>query len=245
MIFEKKLSMNLIRRAWGYSHRRLVETNYTLKRPDDLNELIENHFSTWSETNHQCRHGITKALESLNGIKSPVIVETGTSASGTDSSRLFASYAKLFGGIFFSVDISPAPSERLRHFKNKKSQFFVQDSVDFLVNFREITSKDAINLVYLDSWDVDWGNPEPSAIHGLKEFYAANRLLGLNSYILIDDTPIDITWIPESQRKVAEEFKNKFGVFPGKGSFVLIDEEFLNHYEIIFHGYNLLARRIK
>jgi hypothetical protein len=154
MIFEKKSSKNLTSRAWRYAKRRLIETAYNLKRPDSLTELIDAHFSTWSETNHQCRHGITKALESLTGIKSPVIVETGTSAYGTDSSRLFATYVKLFGGVFYSVDISSAPAKRLRHFKNKKSHFFVQDSVDFLVNFREITNKDVINLVYLDSWEV-------------------------------------------------------------------------------------------
>jgi hypothetical protein len=233
---------NKVRR---YIKRRIVEIFYNLKRPSNLKQLIDNHFSTWSESNHQCRTGITKALEGLTEIDHPIIVETGTSAYGTDSSRLFISYVQLFKGIFYSVDISPAPSKWLRHFKNRNSHFFVQDSVHFLSNFKELANIAQINLVYLDSWDVDWGNPEPSAIHGLKEFKAVDKLLNVNAYLLIDDTPNELFWIPEPHHITAEEYRNNFGVLPGKGSFVLKDEKFLSHYEIVYHGYNLLARRIK
>jgi hypothetical protein len=232
-------------RAKRYAKRRTIEILYNLRRPSSLSQLIDNHFSTWSETDHQCRTGITKALEGLTEIDNPVIVETGTSAYGTDSSRIFTSDVKLFKGIFYSVDISPAPSKRLRHFKNKNSFFFVLDSVHFLNNFSELTNQKFINLVYLDSWDVEWANPEPSARHGLKEFQAVDKLLNLNSYLLIDDTPGNLFWIPELHHEVALEFKKNYGVFPGKGSFVLRDEKFLSHYEVVFHGYNLLARRIR
>jgi len=232
-------------RVIRYATQRIVEILYNLRRPRNLNQLIDNHFSNWSETDHQCRPGISKALEGLAGIDNPVIVETGTSAYGTDSSRLFISFIKLFQGKFYSVDISPAPSRRLRHFKNRNTRFFIQDSVHFLNNFNELTNQMHIDLLYLDSWDVEWDNPVPSATHGLKEFRAVDKLLNLGAYLLIDDTPNDLFWIPHSHHTTAALFKNNFGALPGKGSFVLSDEKFLSQYEVIYHGYNLLARRIK
>ncbi len=213
---------------------------WRLMRFDSVGNLIESHFKRWSDPNHQNREGLQIALQSISATK-PTIVETGTSAYGTDSSRLFDSYVRSFGGKFFSVDINNYPSRRLRFSKSKSSKFFVMDSVAFLKQIRELTGESKIHLFYLDSLDVDWSDPIPSARHGQNEMEAIKSFLIPGTILVIDDTPNSINWIPLADQRVAEKFKNEFGVLPGKGAFhkvVLRNHE----YDILHHDYNLVLK---
>jgi hypothetical protein len=213
---------------------------WRLKRFDSVENLVESHFKRWSEPNHRNREGLHLALQNISASK-PTIVETGTSAYGTDSSRLFDSYVRSFGGKFFSVDINRYPSRRLRISKSRSSEFFVMDSVAFLKQFRELTGESNVHLFYLDSWDVDWSNPIPSAKHGQKEMEAIKSFLAPGTILVIDDTPESINWIPSVNQRSAEEFKSEFGVLPGKGAFhkfALSDKR----YDILHHSYNLVLK---
>jgi len=65
--------------------------------------------------------------------------------------------------------------------------------------------------------------------------------LTTGTVLVIDDTPNSIEWIPIANREAAEEFKNNFGVLPGKGAFyagVLADFK----YEVLYHDYNLVLK---
>ena len=109
---------------------------WKFKRFESVSDLVNSHFAKWSDPNHQNRLGfyITRSNTcTLN----PIIVETGTSAYGTDSSRIFDSFAKMFKGYFYSVDINEYPSKRLRIAKSKRSKFYIMDSVDFLRKFED------------------------------------------------------------------------------------------------------------
>lgn len=204
----------------------------------DVDDLICKHFKKWSSFDHQNIGGLTIALKSINS-KNPIIVETGTSAWGTDSSRMFDSYVRTFGGRFYSVDISHKPARRLKLAKSKRTNFYVMDSVKFLEQFEIISKIKKIDLIYLDSWDVDWSNPFPSAQHGYKEILAARKHISAGTILIIDDTPKDISWIPLEFHVNSNEFFSTYGSIPGKGSFYQKALAGLS-YKVLYHEYNLV-----
>lgn len=159
------------------------------KKFESIDALIDSHFNVYSEPDHINRTGLTVALRQL-GQKPALIVETGTSAWGTDSSRLFAAYVNSFGGEFHSVDIRPEARENMP-FLGENVHFHVGDSIDFLLSFRVPKTFQKIDLLYLDSMDLNVLEPNESMEHGLKEFRASLRLLKRNSILVIDDTPIE------------------------------------------------------
>ncbi|NQV77770.1 MAG: hypothetical protein HQ490_05375 [Lutibacter sp.] len=100
-----------------------------------------------------------------------------------------------------------------------------------------------IDLLYLDSWDVDWINPMQSAIHGLNEFSSILNSLRTGSIVLIDDTPVSASIMERVHPKYIQnflEFKEKYGFFPGKGALVKMLIELSGKHEIIAHEYQLL-----
>lgn len=204
-------------------------------------QLVDIHFRAWSQTDHQNREGLRLALEALDN-KQAIIIETGTSAHGTDSSRLFDSYVTRFGGTFFSVDINPRPRIMLTFQHSRKSKFIVSDSLKFLDEFRKNSTVEKVDLVYLDSWDVDWSNPIDSAIHGYREYQKIKGLLKPGSILVIDDTPRTLHWIPIEFHKVAQEYKNSNGMYPGKGALIFKELEDNLIAKKIWHEYNLVYK---
>lgn len=206
-------------------------------RVKSSNSLVTKHFKAWSQVDHQNREGLRLALELLeNG--PAIIVETGTSAYGTDSSRLFDGYVSRFGGRFFSVDISKYPSRRLRLQHSSRTEFFVSDSLTFLRSIQEVFKLERIDFVYLDSWDVDWDNPTQCAIHGLAEFKLVQPYLKKGSVLVIDDTPNSLKWIPSEFRDVATKYEQTYGVLPGKGALVVKELKTNMNVRKIWHDYN-------
>lgn len=214
---------------------------FRFSRIDNSDQLVEKHFQTWSDTNHQCLEGLRLALELLDN-KPSLIIETGTSAYGTDSSRLFDSYITRFGGKFYSVDINPHASQRLAFQHSRHSHFVVSDSLTFLENFQLESTEFKIDLAYLDSWDVDWSNPTESAIHGFNEYLRIKDNLKPGSVIIIDDTPRTLKWIPEECVEIAQEYLSANGVLPGKGALILKEIQGSSLVKIIWHEYNLVLQ---
>ncbi|MGQ0708560.1 MAG: hypothetical protein ACT4NV_02305 [Rhodoferax sp.] len=206
----------------------------------DIETLIDQHFSSYSSPDHVCRQSLAMALNLLKQ-RPAVILETGSSAWGTNSSMLFDSYVNSFGGSFCSVDIRPEPSVDLGAVCTNNSKFYCDDSVRFLENYSRSGSK--VDFVYLDSWDVDWEDPVPSAVHGLKEFLAIYPALNNNAILLIDDTPVDgeiMGRVHPGQMEGFNQSRKNFRFTPGKGTLV---KNFLQANGIgrqIFHDYQLL-----
>jgi predicted O-methyltransferase YrrM len=128
----------------------------------------------------------------LEARQAKVLVETGTARNGSQncagdgcSTVLFADWAKDHHATLYSVDICPqaikTSKKAVRHI-NRNVQFFTQDSVGFLQNFGR-----QIDFLYLDSYDFDFANPDPSQIHHLHEIEAALPYLHKDSVIMIDD----------------------------------------------------------
>lgn len=173
--------------------------------------------------------------------ESAIILETGPSAWGTNSSLLFDSYVNSFGGSFESVDIRLQPSIVLRVQCSSNSSFYCNDSVSFLNQWSK--NNHQVDLVYLDSWDVDWDNPIPSAMHGLSEYLAIAPSLLPGSLLLVDDTPFDDQVTKSVQPNHIEPFMRFYGMFgfyPGKGAFVKQHLESIGRGKQIEHSYQLL-----
>ena len=98
----------------------------------------------------------------------------------------FDEFAHHHGGIVFSVDLTPESVDTARRACSPRTSVVLSDSVTFLHQLSTI-SKERIDLLYLDSFDVVPGNYLPSAIHHIKELTAAWPLLAPGSIVCVDD----------------------------------------------------------
>ena len=170
------------------------------------------------------------------------IIETGTSAWGADSTRMWDLYVRYAGGSVKSVDIRPDPGIELQGKLSKKTELFVGDSVEFLRGLDE--KHESADLIYLDSFDVDWSNPEPAEIHGEEEFKIAMRLVRVGGIILIDDTPT----LSAAERIGIKLVSAKETVLPmsrGKGARAVRFLETNSEFAIFFHDYAVAIKRLK
>lgn len=166
--------------------------------PDDGDffEKFENVFSKRLETREESFRIMFKKLVKTEK-ESPFLVETGCLrtpgnwAGDGQSSFMFDEFTRHRGGTFFSVDASVASVEAARKACSSRANIVLNDSVAFLHSLSALAPRRQIDLLYLDSFDVDWSNPLPSAIHHIKELTACWRLLGPGSLICIDDYDID------------------------------------------------------
>ena len=231
-------SSNLTQALWSRlgGSRNTDRQDNEFVRFESIDDLIDAHFSAFSDQDHINRAGLTLALRQL-GQRPALIVETGSSAWGVDSSRLFASYVSSFGGEFHSVDIRPEASQAIP-FLGKNIHFHVGDSVQFLQNFSLPKSFEKIDLLYLDSMDLNPLEPESSMEHGLDEYRASARLLKTNSIVVIDDTPIE----PFLLGRAAVEYTKQHGLVPGKGALVRKEFGDSRMAETLYHHYNLVLK---
>jgi hypothetical protein len=126
------------------------------------------------------------------------IVETGCTRAADNwggdgcSTVLFDKYAQYHPGSHVdSVNISAEAISLCSGLVSACTTTHVDDSVHFLAAGAGRTpGRDAtIDLLYLDSFDVDFENPVPAAAHCLKEFAAAAPLLREDRLVVADDSP--------------------------------------------------------
>lgn len=132
------------------------------------------------------------ALQLMDERQARVIVETGTARFGKCNclgdgcaTFVFAEWASQHGAMVYSVDISQAALLRAERDLEELNEFVVlvhSDSVEFLKQFNQ-----TIDFLYLDSYDFEIENPDPSQAHHLKEIIAAYPRLSENSVVMIDD----------------------------------------------------------
>jgi hypothetical protein len=219
------------------SLRKIKAHAYQMIPVSSESSLVTNHFRFWSSLRHPNRRAFEIVISELAG-KAAIIVETGTSAWGTDSTRLWARYVQKFGGEVWTVDLRKEASHRLVGQLTGQVNFVIGDSVDFL----QQNEFPKANLYYLDSWDVDWENSLPAAEHGLKEFHAIEKNLRPGDIVMIDDTPRDFEFIPDEFSIFAEKFKEIHSVMPGKGAFILKEIIGDLKYDIIYHEYSIVLK---
>jgi hypothetical protein len=145
------------------------------------------------------------------------IVETGTLRHPGDwkagqSSMLFEEFVKFHGGKVESVDINQKACAAAESVLDSNfTKVNLGDSVEFL------TKGDwhNVDLFYLDSYDVKWEAPMPSATHHLNEFLAVEKYMKPGIILALDDNSF---FRDENKRTgkgmlVYEYLKNK-GIVP-------------------------------
>jgi hypothetical protein len=202
-------------------------------------ELVEQHFARWSSLDDRCYASMREAIHLLGQAPS-LILETGMSAWGNNSSLLFDDYVRCFGGEFSTVDIRLPPLMQMRRAVGHRTQLTCDDSVRFLQRWVRSNPGRRADLVYLDSYDLNPRSPYAAALHGLREYLAIRPALGKGSLLLVDDTPVDLDACPPEWRHDAEVFLEREGVMPGKGMLIVPYLDSTHVATKMRHGYQVL-----
>ncbi len=127
-----------------------------------------------------------------------IIVETGClrvkdNFLDGQSTLLFDKYVLSRGAQskVYTVDINPDSTKVCKQVVSENVEITTGDSVRYLNSITNnfLKNKTKVSMFYLDSFDVDWRYPYPSAAHHLKELVAINRLLNEDTLVVVDDSP--------------------------------------------------------
>jgi len=221
--------------------KRVIKYRYELsKRIQNPEILVKQHFKSWSNPNHVNYRLFEILTHELAG-RPAFIIETGTSAWGTDSTRFWNTYTTKFGGKVISIDIREKAGIQLKYQMNKNTQLITSDSVRYLKDHPSSN----VDLYYFDSADVDWLAPDFSINHGLQELLAVEEYLSPGTIVVFDDTPINEEHVEDHLRDTVLNFYELHGYFPGKGSKAItyLQEKF--EIQVLHHEYAFAARIIK
>lgn len=109
--------------------------------------------------------------------------------SAGQSTLLFDQFLQVHSGTLWSVDISAHNCAHARTRCSSHVLIHCRDSIEFLKGHVQTNGAD-IDLLYLDSFDVDWSHLEPSARHHLAELEAAWPRLRKGALLWLTTTKI-------------------------------------------------------
>ena len=91
----------------------------------------------------------------------------------------------------YTVDINPNSTKVCKQVVSENVEITTGDSVRYLNNLTNnfLKNKTKVSMFYLDSFDIDWRYPYPSAAHHLKELVAINKVLNEDTLLVVDDSP--------------------------------------------------------
>lgn len=144
---------------------------------------------------------IFERLEALCRARPPgappaLIVETGSLrqignwAGDGQSTVLWKEFARFHACEIHTVDLDPDAALTVRETCGDAVHAHTGDSVAYLHGLARQRSRQ-IDLLYLDSYDLDMDDPFPSAFHHIKELIAVAPCLGPGTIVAIDDNFID------------------------------------------------------
>ena len=118
------------------------------------------------------------------------IIETGSTRKPNNwkdgnSGVLFADFVKHHSGFVRSVDINQTAVDAANSFID--SIYHLAECSDSVTWLQRQPDLDQVDLFYLDSYDVEWHNDQPSAEHHLKEFLSIEPFLKPGVIVAIDD----------------------------------------------------------
>jgi hypothetical protein len=167
------------------------------------------------------------------------ILESGIASAGTQSTYLFNEFVRKYGGRFWSVDVNPELVSKHAPKMCPATSLVCQDSVAFFNQW--VARNEVADVVYLDSWDLDFYNPEPAGVHGLNEYRALVPAIRPGSLMLIDDTPSSPYWIDGRGQVYADMIQTytRGELLPGKGMYVLSEPK---NATVLMHNYQVLYK---
>ena len=111
---------------------------------------------------------------------------------------IFADFIKNYsGGKLITIDISEKHMDNCKDFTKEFSdviEYVVSDSVSYLKSLDKNTVN-SIDLLFLDSYDLNLEEPLPSQIHHFRELLAVYDNLSSNILIAVDDNLMPWSWI--------------------------------------------------
>lgn len=116
------------------------------------------------------------------------IVETGTVRQvgnwegDGQSTIVWNDLAAGRNGSVITIDIDPVGKALVAELRLDLTTAITGDSLEILPTLTK-----SIDLLYLDSFDIDFSNPQPAADHHLLELHAALPLLHPGSIVAVDD----------------------------------------------------------
>ncbi|MAZ18294.1 MAG: hypothetical protein CL535_18460 [Ahrensia sp.] len=162
---------------------------------DDFFELFNTVFAPRLMGTKNREPGFRRMFEALRdlGLQRPLILESGCLrvpgnwAGDGQSTFLLDAYARLEGADFFSVDNNPESVDSARRACSDRTQLILNDSVAAFITIASICQGRRVDLLYLDSFDLDPDDPAPSAAHHAREFEAIRSLVKSGTIICVDD----------------------------------------------------------
>lgn len=219
------------------SHFNILNGNLTYHEDTNSYEMFSNKSGINKHINYLT---FKKLFEEMKELKNPYILESGIASAGTHSTYLFNEYVKKYGGFFWSVDINKQLVDRHRGNMCPATQLICDDSVSFFTNWSK--THDTVDVIYLDSYDLDFYSPQPSANHGLAEYNSLIPVIKKNTLLLIDDTPVNPYWLDfrnDLYKDMCVYYNKNNLTLPGKGMHVL--NKITNANKII-HNYQVLYK---
>jgi hypothetical protein len=147
-----------------------------------------------------------KICEYLDRFDRPVgIVETGCVrkadnwAGDGQSTILFDKYAQFHQGtVVYTVNLDEQATSMCRTLVSERVKVHTGDSVAFLKALADAPPNDlaAIDLLYLDSFDLDLEDVFPSAFHHMKELTAIAAMIHPETLVVVDDSPSYFSGVP-------------------------------------------------
>lgn len=134
--------------------------------------------------------------------------QKGNWAGDGQSTIIWKTYNTLIGGSFVTCDISEDHC-RMAEEIAPGITWYAMDSVKALRK-----DKGQIDLLYLDSFDVDMANPHPAALHALMELTSAMPRLHAGSIVFVDDSPMTPDFQVQGKGMYIAEYFDKLGVKP-------------------------------
>jgi hypothetical protein len=129
------------------------------------------------------------------------------------STILFDAFLNFHEGLLFSIDLNPEATVTSRKHTSPKTHCICSDSVRFINDLsRLMRSTLEFDLFYLDSFDVDFNNPMPSAFHHVKELMSVGKLAE-GTIIAIDDN-VEREGKLIGKGGLVEEYFSEIGVAP-------------------------------
>jgi hypothetical protein len=189
---------------------------------------------------HSTRY-VFEYLDRLN--RAAFIVETGCTrqagnwaGDGQSTVLLDRFIGEWPGSTMYSVDIDAQATAVCMSLVSDRVQIHTGDSVAFL---RQLARNSTLNhkyidVLYLDSFDVDFANPHLSAMHHIKELVAVSALIGPDTLVVVDDAPSQALLV---QAGVQISILGQ-PIISGKGKYVA---DYARHVGVapVFHGYQV------
>ncbi len=191
-----------------------------------------------------------KIFKYLDSQSTPIIiVETGClrvreNFLDGQSTLLFDKYTLSRGGKskVYTVDINSNSTSVCKQTVSSNVEITTDDSVCYLnkLTHKFFTDKTKVSMFYLDSFDIDWRYPYPSAAHHLKELAAITKILHRDTLVVVDDSPAigNLTQNEHGSAPAWKILKSPAPTIGGKGFLV---HEYASHVraKLVFSHYQV------